>query len=101
MIATLIGLILLGITTVAAEPQRVSPEEVDKSMLGKKIAVEGSVNNLSRYKQHAFFQVNSVDAVMFGYPGFIFNNETVVLKGRVDLYEGDLQVVGSKIKIKN
>lgn len=91
---------MLGITTVSAEPQRVSPEEVDKSMLGKKVAVEGSVNNLSRYNQHAFFQLNSVDAVMFSYPGFIFNNETAVVKGRVDLYEGNLQVVGEKIEIK-
>jgi hypothetical protein len=92
---------LLGITTVSAEPQKVSPEEVDKSMLGKKIAVEGSVNNLSRYNQHAFFQIGSVDAVMFSYQGFIFNNEKVRMTGRVDLYEGDLQVVGSKIEIKN
>ncbi len=100
ILATVTGLLMLGIVTASAEPQKVSPEEVDRSMLGKQIAVEGSVRELSRYKQHAFFKIKSLNAVMFDYSGFIFNNETVVLKGRVDMYEGDLQVVANSIEIK-
>lgn len=95
---------MLGITTVSAEPETVHPEEVDRSMLGKQIAVEGAVSNLSRYNQHAFFQVenhSSIEAVMFDYPGFLFNKEKVRMEGRVDLYEGSLQLVGSKIEVKN
>lgn len=94
---------MLGITTVSAEPETVQPEEVDRSMLGKQVAVEGSVSNLSRYNQHVFFQIeknSSVKAVMFSYPGFLFNKEKVRLEGRIDLYEGNLQVVGNKIEIK-
>ncbi len=100
ILATVTGLLMLGITIVSAQPERVSPGEVDRSMLGKQIAVEGSVRELSRYQQHAFFKIDSLNAVMFDYPGFIFNNETIVLKGRVDMYEGDLQVVGNEIEIK-
>lgn len=100
ILATVTGLLMLGITTASAEPQSVRPEEVDRSMLGKQIAVEGSVRELSRYQQHAFFKIDSLNAVMFDYPGFIFNNETIVLKGRVDMYEGDLQVVANEIEIK-
>jgi len=91
---------LLGIITASAEPQSVAPEKVDQSMLGKEIAVEGSVNNLSRHEQHAFFKVGSLNAVMFDHPRFIFNNEKVTLEGRVDMYEGDLQIVGNRIKIE-
>jgi len=100
VLATVTGLLMLGITNLSAQPQSVSPEEVDRSMLGKQIAVEGSLIELSRYNQHAFFKIDSLNAVMFDYPGFIFNNETILLEGRVDMYEGDLQVVGNEIEIK-
>ncbi len=98
-VCTLIGIIGLVAISIYMEPLHVNTEQIDDSYLGKKVVVNGTVFNYAN-KGTIFFDLNGIKSVIFEKNAVntnIKNGDFVTVKGTVQLYKNDIEIVVDKI----
>lgn len=89
-----IGLFILALASVQAPEER-SIDSVDASDIGEKITLEGEVRGLHSTEDAAFAELEegtgSIHLVAF--EDDMLREGSLTVSGRVDLYQGDIQLI--------
>ncbi len=100
----LAGLILIYVANVFAEPPLVTVEAVSKQDMGEMVQIRGVVRDPSFSDGHAFFDVAqgnaSIRVAWFQAGRDVAAGETVRVIGRVELYNGALEVVADGVEVQ-
>ena len=75
------------------------PEQIDESMIGRDVIVEGVVTHIRQGKT-TFMKLNSMDVVFFDNVS-AEKGEWIRVYGKVSEYKGRLEVVGKRILARN
>lgn len=93
----IIGLAALYYSTQLMDPANVNTEEIDESMLGDSVKTSGSVEDVFNYENHQFFdledETGAVSVANFDYNKRVDEGDKITVKGTVDMYEGDIQII--------
>jgi len=99
---------LIGLTTMYIvedrymEQQNVSISDIDESMTGEYVKIEGDIENFNTGQGHLFLELSGtedqISVVEFDSDTWVNTGETVFVEGYVDLYEGDLQIIAEEIE---
>ena len=97
----------IGLATMFAVETVISPEsynigDIDESMTGEHVELEGNVENFNTAQGHLFLELNDngdqISVVEFDSETWIDSDDLVTVQGHVDIYEGDLQVIAEEIR---
>ena len=97
LVWSLIGLFILMLIANYSEPPQLSVSQLEDKV-GKIVAVNAEVDSIS-YKQDTVFltlkdSTGTIAGVFFGNPKYeIIESDSVAVKGKVQLYKGDLEIV--------
>ena len=98
LIWSLVGLFVLLLLASYSQPPQVKINELEGN-IGKIVVLENvSVSSIS-YKEDTVFlklkdSTGEISAVFFGAPKYeIIKNDNITVKGKVQLYKGDLEIV--------
>lgn len=98
---------VLGLSLVFAsdhffEPEQFEISEIDESMVGEVVQIKGEVVSYFQSGSNSFIDLKDssgeIDLVEFDNDFDISEGDKVTAEGRVDLYEGDLQVIAERIE---
>ncbi len=102
------GIILLFAYTALLEPEAVKIGNIDDSMLGRKVLLEGAVRDLSEKDGNVFITLsdgNETDVVVFERTAsnqpFVYHiekNTAIRVVGKVESYNGRLEIIAEKIE---
>ena len=89
-----IGLLILSILSTQA-PQEVDIDSIETSDIGEKVTVTGNVSNIYSTEEASFIKIKDKTGEI---KGVSFNNFPALegfssVTGRVDLYQGQLQLI--------
>ncbi|WP_414837725.1 exodeoxyribonuclease VII large subunit [Candidatus Nanosalina sp. VS9-1] len=88
------GLVILGFSA-AQTPQTQKIGSIEASDIGEKVAVEGDISDVYSSGEAWFMEISdstgSISGVSFSGSGF--TSGQALLVGRVEMYDGDLQLV--------
>lgn len=96
----IIGILLLVISEKLYEPKEVDPKNIDVDLYGEQIKVEGKVSKIEIGNKISFIHfsgANSIDFVYFDKIEEISREDKIRVTGRVEKYQGNIQVVVDKI----
>jgi RecJ-like exonuclease len=100
-----IGLSVLYYSTIHVVPDKVDVSDIESSMVGEKVRVEGEIRNYSHFDGNSFFELEdeeeSIKIAVFDSEGGHSEEEMVEVRGEVTIYEGDLEVIGDEVKSFN
>lgn len=89
-----LGLLILGLSA-GQTPEKKSIENIEASDIGEKVTVQGNISSAYSTETASFIELEDstgkISAVSFSGKGFSSGSALVV--GRVDMYEGELQIV--------
>lgn len=97
VIWSLVGLFVLLLLASFAQPPQLKISDLGQNV-GKIVSVSANVSSIS-YKSDTVFlklrdSTGEIDAVYFGNPKYeIVEKDKVTVKGKVQLYKGDLEIV--------
>lgn len=103
-LALIFGLIGLSLMYQAAglQPETVEIKEIDRSMIGEKATIKGTVENLSTNSNTLFFKLKgnktSITAITFRENLLIREGSEIKASGKITLYQGKLEIVVNKAK---
>lgn len=95
-------LVLVGLTTIYASstvlsPEKVSISDISESELGESVRVVGAVRDLSTTDETVFFDLEgekaAIRAVYFGSGLDIEEGGTYTFEGRLDIYQGEMELI--------
>lgn len=97
LLLVLVGLTLLYASSLVFKPETVAMSDIGQDHLGEQVRVAGAVRGLSETDDAVFFDVEEgnaeIRAVHFG-PGLeIEEGGRYTFEGRVDIYQGELELV--------
>ncbi len=108
-IITIIGIILLFFIVQNIEPEKIMIKDIDESIIGSYVSVSGIVKSV-KITENVFFSLcdsdSCIKAVVFekiakkkpeAYN--LRNMDKVVLSGRINLYNNELEIIAEDIKI--
>ncbi|MFB6115291.1 MAG: exodeoxyribonuclease VII large subunit [Candidatus Nanohalobium sp.] len=102
LIFSLIGLVLMY-QAAGLEPRTVEINQVDRSMIGEKVTIHGTVENLSTNSNTLFFKLTanntSITAISFRETLFIREGSKIKASGKITLYQGELEIVVNKAEV--
>lgn len=107
LVIVVIGIICLLALYLILEPEELSIKDITTAKVGHEVIVSGFVESLSVKDDHVFITLkdnnSSIKVVMFAniaktYPE-IYNltNEIITIRGTVDNYKGELEIVANKL----
>ena len=104
-IASLLGILILIIITNTIPTKLVSIKEINETMLGKKIAIQGTIFSINNYEKENFQTM--IIKNQSGLIHVISNSKTPINKtldplliiGKVEQYNEKLQINADKIEI--
>lgn len=89
-----IGLLLLGLSA-GQMPENTDIGSIEASDIGEKVTVEGNITSAYSTDSASFIELKDstgkISAVSFSGKGF--SASSALLVGRIDMYEGELQIV--------
>lgn len=98
---SIIGLAIMQFSVSYLKPEPVPVAEVDSSKAGETVKINGTVKNFYSTPQASFFTVKDssgeIQVVDFDASN-LDNGRRVSVLGRVELREGDLQLVSTEIE---
>lgn len=102
-ILALIGLTLMYSSIYYLGPEQTQIIEIDESMAGEPVEVEGVITNSYSTDEHLFFDLEDeygaeIDIVMFNTDKSVENGEIATVIGDVSMYEGELNIIAEEIK---
>ncbi len=100
LLLSLLGLLILS-TLVFVFPNRVKICEIDQSMVGDVVLVRGTVTS-ERVSGSNTFMVIGGDcevSVVFFRPVSVEEGNLVEVRGEVNKYEGELEIIGKSINL--
>lgn len=102
VLLAVIGLVTLLGSAKYLKPDKVAVSEITKQMNGEKIRTTGAVANPQYVKGHLFFDLHwrgdTVAVAEFNSDRQLNEGQRVDIEGSISMYQGDLQVVASKIQ---
>lgn len=100
IILAVIGLGLMYASTNYLQPQKISINEIDESMIGEPVKVKGTVKDSFSTEKHLFFDLEnkeSIEIAMFNTERKVETGEQVEVTGDVSMYEGKLNIVAEDV----
>lgn len=98
---SIIGILFLLFLSCTIEPKEIEINKIDKKYINKKIQTKGRVIKIKNYKND--FQIftiqNNKTIDVLTKPINLSKNQTVLVKGKVNLYKEKLQILADEIKI--
>ena len=98
---SVLGLLVMYGSTLYFSPEKVSPGDISREDMGETVSVVGNVSGFYSAGSASFFTLESssgsVSVVDFEGRS-LPDGRTVEVTGRVDLHEGDVQLVASSIE---
>lgn len=98
-ILAIIGLGIIYLSQSYLEPQKTEIGDIDETLIGNSVAVNGSINSVSRTDNAVFAEIEdstgSIQIVDFEAREM---PDKAYLSGYVDVYEGDVQIVVEEIE---
>jgi len=99
---SVIGLVTMFAVETALSPEQYELEDIDESMTGEHVEIEGEVESFNTGQGHLFLDLNDngthISVVEFDSETWIDPDEVVTVQGHVDIYEGDLQIIAEEIR---
>ena len=103
LLMCIFGVVLLFFVSQVIEPKNISISDIDETMIGNNVIVEGVVNSISNKNNIAFLTVsdskNKIKVVMFNTNIDASIGDTICVKGKIDKYEGELEIIANSIEI--
>ncbi len=98
---SLIGIFLLILVAYYAKPVMINSAELD-NYIGKSVIIPGEVGKTTYKEDVAFIDLKDrygkVDVVLFDNPDYkVYYGDVVEIKGKVELYKGDTELIASEI----
>lgn len=89
-----IGLFLLSVSATQT-PKEVAVDSINTSDIGEKVTVHGNTSNIYSTEEASFmdFKDESGDIGLVAFESLPLHEGESVVTGRVDLYQGDLQLI--------
>ena len=101
----IIGLTLIYFSTLYLEAEESSIGSIERDQAGSHVKIEGKVVSLFESDNHKFFDLNDstgeISVVDFDSEQEINQGDEVLVKGRVDIYQGDLQVISDILEVSD
>lgn len=102
IIFSIIGLLLIYISSISIEPEFVKIGDISKEDLGEHIKIRGKIIEETISDGTLFLQLknnsNEISVVKFNYKGAKLNKTSVVVSGKVNLYESKLEIIAERIE---
>jgi len=99
---SVIGLAVMFFTEPLISPEKYSVGDIDESMTGEHVKVEGHIGSFNSAQGHLFLDfydnTGEIDIVEFDSETWIDEEELYTVQGHVDIYEGDLQIIAEEIR---
>ena len=97
-----IGLTLMYISIGYYGPESVEIHEVDTSLMGEEVKIEGEVRDPFHTGEHLFFDLedssSSVEVAKFDTDFSLTRGQQVEIIGSVDMHEGELNIIAEEIR---
>lgn len=97
-----IGLTLMYISIGYYGPESVEIHEIDTSLMGEEVEIEGQVRDPFHTGEHLFFELedsrSSVEVAKFDTGSSLTRGQQVKVVGSVDMHEGDLNIIAEEIR---
>jgi RecJ-like exonuclease len=101
LILSAIGLVMLHVSTSYLKPETIKIEEVDEGKVGKVVKIQGNITDFYSTGSASFFTVKDskgeIQVVSFNSRD-IGSSQQVEVLGKVELREGEVQLVSTKIE---
>ncbi len=100
LLMIVLGIFLLIISEMIYEPEKVDVSNIDIDMYGDQILVKEKVSNIEISSDISFLHLsgsNSIDFVYFDEIKNVKKGDRIKIIGRVEKYQGEVQVVVSEI----
>lgn len=98
----IIGLSLMYLSISHFGPTQIEIQEVDRSMIGEDVSIKGEVQSPFHTGEHLFFNLandfSEIEVANFDTDASISDGETVEIEGRVDLHEGEINIIAEEIR---
>lgn len=102
VLLSVIGLTVMYSVDSFMKPDKAKIEDLDESMTGEHVTVEGDVESFNTGHGHLFIDLNDgsgeIDVVDFDSDVWIESDDRIEVRGYIDIYEGDLQLVAEEIR---
>lgn len=79
-------------------------EDVESSMVGEKVSLEGEIRDYSYYNRNSFFRLegsnSSLKAVQFDAGKQLEDGEKVEVEGEIAVYQGELEIIADSVETR-
>ncbi|MFB6199626.1 MAG: exodeoxyribonuclease VII large subunit [Candidatus Nanohaloarchaea archaeon] len=100
-----VGIALMLASSKYMEPEKTRIGEIDRTMTGQKVQLQGTVKKSTYTDKHTFLTLkdgkNSITVAAFNTQKQFPENVSVTVEGEVKLYKGRLEVIADEIKRKD
>lgn len=98
----IIGLTLMYASSIYIQIEEVDAAEIKSSWQGKNVVAEGEAVNVTRSDEHLFFdlkdETGSILVVDFNSRTSLSRGEEVEVTGKVEVYEGELEIIAEELQ---
>ena len=95
--ATVVGLIALFLITELMQTEMTRTTDITDSMVGKEVSISGRVKSAYQKDSNLFLTIEdsygTIKAVWFDAKKTLEKNSTVKLTGRINKYNGELEII--------
>lgn len=99
-----IGLAFIFISSFYMGPIEVDIAELDESMIGEPVKLEGEVLEESSQEFNIFMEVGdetgTIEVVKFDTEKIVRSNDKIEVEGELSMHEGSLSIIADEIEIK-
>ncbi len=99
IVLSIIGLGIIHLSHSYIQPDEVKIDRIDETWMGNTVKISGNVENYVKTENAAFFTLenssNTISVTDFESRNI---SDQATVTGRVDIYQGDLQIVAKKIE---
>ncbi|MFB6208361.1 MAG: hypothetical protein ABEJ69_03355 [Candidatus Nanohaloarchaea archaeon] len=101
VVLAVIGLGLMSVAAVKMQPEEMSADDIDESMVGKPVKLNGTIHDYYTDDETEFFELHdetgSIKVVNFDPRQRKGLGHPITVTGEVSLYKGELEVVAREI----
>ncbi len=101
LIISVIGMIILLYSADIYTPEQTHIKDIDENLQGQYVLVCGTVKDYRVSGRNTFMQIKdsygSIDVIFFEEVGSIKKNSYVCIKGIVEIYKGNIEILGKSI----